>query len=118
MDESLILRRQGGISKNFNLRLAGFGLPVVYADHIESPLARRWKAPQILSHHHRDLAPLMPVNRRFPGLHIARRPRFNFHEAKDIVWQEYTLLTVRFMRYLQHGNATDVTGSNSILYGL
>jgi hypothetical protein len=86
MGEFTILRRQGGISKNFNLRLAGFGLGIVYPDHIESPLARRWKAPQILAHHRRDLASLMLVNRRFPWLHIARRPRLNFHEAKNIVF--------------------------------
>jgi hypothetical protein len=84
MDETFILNRQGGITKHFDLRLASFRMLVVYADHIETPLARRWEAPQVFSDHSCYLLPLMPVHGGFSGLHIARASRLNLDKAKDV----------------------------------
>src|SRR5580658_6693448 len=42
-----ILRREGGIAKYFDLRLAGRRLRIVYAHNVEPPLARRWLAAQV-----------------------------------------------------------------------
>jgi hypothetical protein len=85
MDETLILSREGGITKHFDLRLAGPRIYIVYADHIEPPLARRWKSPKVISHHGGHQTPLVPIDSCFPGLHIARGSRLDFHEAKNIV---------------------------------
>src|SRR5207245_4298207 len=79
-----ILRRPGGIPKNFDLRLAGPRLGIVYAYNIESPLARRWEPPPILSCHGRDFASFVPVHSRLRRLDIARRARLNFNETKHI----------------------------------
>jgi hypothetical protein len=59
---------------------------IVYADHIEAPLARRWTSPQVLPCDGRDQAPLVPVHRRFSRLHIACGPSLNLHKAKNIVF--------------------------------
>src|ERR1700735_1863243 len=40
---NFILSRQRRITKQLNLRPAGWQTVIVYADHIETPLARRWK---------------------------------------------------------------------------
>jgi hypothetical protein len=84
MDEFYILSRQGGIAKHFDLRLAGLRMLVVYADYIESPLARMWKAAQVLPCHRRHPATLVPVHSGFPRLHVPGRSRLDFHEAKNI----------------------------------
>ncbi len=60
-------------------------MAIVYAYYIEAPLARRWKAPQVLSYHRGHLAPFVPVHGRFSGLHVARAPRFNLHKTKNIL---------------------------------
>jgi len=86
MNKTLILRRQRGIAKHFDLRLAGLGCFVVYADHIETPLARRWEAAQIFPHDSRYLAPLVPVDGRDPGLYVQSGSRLHLHKAEDIVF--------------------------------
>src|SRR5271169_6185567 len=78
-----ILRRQGSIAKHLDLR-AGTRIGIVYAHNIESPLARWWKPPEVLSCHRGHLAPFVPVHRRLWSLHIARGPRLNFNETKHI----------------------------------
>jgi hypothetical protein len=60
-------------------------MPIVYADPVEPPLARRWKASQVLSHHRRHLVALVPVYGRLAGLHVARRPSLNFHETENVL---------------------------------
>jgi hypothetical protein len=57
---------------------------IVYAHDIESPLARWWEPPQVLSCHLRYFAPFVPVYRRLSGLYVARGPRLNFNKAKNI----------------------------------
>ncbi len=57
---------------------------VVYADHIEPPLARWWKPFQVFPCDLRHLTALMPVHRRLRGLHVARGSRLNFNEAQNI----------------------------------
>src|ERR1700691_4574809 len=84
MDEFFILSREGGITKHFDLRLAGPRIQIVYADHIETPLARRWNSPKVTPHPPPHQSPLVPVDSRFPGLYIACGARLNFHEAKNI----------------------------------
>jgi hypothetical protein len=81
--KSCILRRQGSITKHFDL-WAGIRTPIVYAYDIESPLARGRKPPQVLPRHLRNLAPFVPVHRRLRGLYIARGPSLNFNETKNI----------------------------------
>src|SRR5580692_2878046 len=61
-------------------------MPIVYADHIESPLARKWKAPQILAHHRGDLAALVTVDCRFAGFYITSGPRLHLDKAENIVF--------------------------------
>ena len=78
-----ILRRQGSISKHFNLR-AGRAICIVYAYDIESPRARGRKPPQILVRHCGHFPPFVPVHGRFWRLHVARGPRLNFNEAKNV----------------------------------
>jgi len=84
MDKRFILRRKRGIPKYFNLR-AGTTAVIVYAHNIEPPLARWWKLAQILPRYLRNLAPFMPIHRRFRRLHILRRPSLNLHETKYIL---------------------------------
>src|SRR5579862_8866562 len=84
-DEISILRRQAGITKQFDLRLAGFRLFIVYADHIESPLARRWKAAEILARDQFDLPALVAVDGGCSGLHIARGARLHLDKTEHIV---------------------------------
>src|SRR6202046_633274 len=55
---NFILSRQRRITKQLNLRPAGWQTVIVYADHIETPLARRWKPAQTLAHHGRYFASL------------------------------------------------------------
>jgi hypothetical protein len=44
-----ILRREGGVTKDFDLRPADFRFFIIYAHHVEPPLARRWSATSILA---------------------------------------------------------------------
>ncbi len=85
IDESFILSRQGGITKQFDLWLAGLRLKIVYADHVESPLARRWKTPQVLPCDCRNQPALVAVHCRLAGFDIARGSRLNFHKTKDVL---------------------------------
>jgi len=57
---------------------------VVYADHIEAPLARRWKPAQIIPRDCGDLPALVPVHRGFSRLHVACAARLHFNEAQNI----------------------------------
>jgi hypothetical protein len=57
---------------------------IVYAHNIESPLARRWNPPQILSRHLRQFAPFVPVDGRLSSLYVTRGPRLNFDKAKNV----------------------------------
>src|SRR5580700_1986181 len=59
---------------------------IVYADHVESPLARKWKAPQILAYHCGDLAALMTVDCSFAGFYVTRGPRLHLDKAENIVF--------------------------------
>jgi hypothetical protein len=79
-----ILRREGGIAKYFDLRLAGRRLGIVYAYYVESPLARGWLAAQVLSGYRRHFAAFMAVDGCLGSLHVARRPRLNFNKTKHI----------------------------------
>jgi hypothetical protein len=59
-------------------------MPIVYADHIEPPLARRWRAPQVLPYHGGHFPPLVPVDRRLSRLHVERTTSLNLNKAKDV----------------------------------
>jgi hypothetical protein len=78
-----ILRRQGGILKQFDLR-AGSTAYIVYAYNIESPLARWWQLAPVFACDFGHFAPLVPVDRRYSGFHIVGCARLNFNKAKDI----------------------------------
>ena len=78
-----ILRRQGSIAKHFDLR-AGPKIFIVYAYNIESPLARRWHPPQVFPRYLGYLAPFVPIDGRLGSFYVARRPRLNFDETKNI----------------------------------
>src|SRR5882762_1850536 len=44
-----ILRREGGVTKHSDLRPADFRFFIIYAHHVEPPLARRWSPTSILA---------------------------------------------------------------------
>jgi hypothetical protein len=79
-----ILRREGGIAKDFDLRLAGRRLGIVYAYYVEPPLARRWLAAQVLSCHGSDFAAFVAIYGCFGGLYVARRPGLNLNKTQHI----------------------------------
>ena len=79
-----ILRRQAGIAKHFDLRLAGRRLRIVYAYYVEPPLARRGLAAQVLSCYGGNFAAFAAVHGGFGSLYITRRPRLNFNKTKHI----------------------------------
>jgi len=64
---------------------AGWQTVIVYADHIETALARRWNLAQILAHHGRYFASLVAIHCRYSGLRVAGASSLNFDEAKDIL---------------------------------
>jgi hypothetical protein len=80
-----ILRRQGGVTKDFNLGMSGLRLIEVYAYNVEPPLAQRWKAAQVLTGDRRDLAALVAVNGCLRSLHVVRSPRLNLYKTKNIL---------------------------------
>lgn len=57
---------------------------IVYAHHIEAPLALSGKPAKIVSHHNRNLPPLVLIDGRFAGFHIARAARLHFDKAENI----------------------------------
>src|SRR5580658_2037192 len=79
-----ILRREGGIAKHFDLRLAGRRLRIVYAHDVEPPLARRGLAAQVLSCYRGDFAAFVAIHSRLGSLHVARCARLNLNKAKHI----------------------------------
>jgi hypothetical protein len=79
-----ILRCEGSISKQFNLRV-GTAAAIVYADNIESPLARWWKPLQVIARHFRYFPPLVPVYGRLRRFHVARGARLHLDEADHIM---------------------------------
>src|SRR5579871_1909925 len=83
MRKLCILRREGGVSKHFNL-WAGSTTTIVYADHVEPPL-RRWHTPQVIACDLRDFPPFVPIDRSFCRFHIARCSGLNFDKAKHIL---------------------------------
>jgi hypothetical protein len=84
MNKTDILRREGGIAKHFDLRLAGRRLRIVYAYDVEPPLARRGLATQVFSCYGGYFAAFMAVHGCFGGLHVTRCPRLNFNKTKHI----------------------------------
>src|SRR5579859_3422215 len=78
-----ILRRQRSVAKHLNLR-AGTKVRIVYAHNIESPLARGWQPPHILSSYGGHLSSLMTVYCRLRSLHLQRCTGLNFNETKNI----------------------------------
>jgi hypothetical protein len=83
MRKLYILRRQGGIAKHFDLR-AGVTTVIVYADHVEPPLARRRHPPQIIAHYLRYLPSLMSIDRSFGRFNVARCTGFHFDKTQHI----------------------------------
>jgi hypothetical protein len=57
---------------------------IVYAYNIESPLARRRQPPKVFPRYPGYLTPFVPIDGRLGSFHVARRPRLNFNETKNI----------------------------------
>jgi len=82
---NFILSRQRRITKQLNPRPAGWQTVIVYADHIETPLARRWKPAQILAHHGRYFAPPVASTAATPVFTWRVLRSLNFHEARQLL---------------------------------
>ena len=66
-----ILRRQGSVAEDLDLRRASPRLIKVYAYYIEPPLAQRWRMTQVITGDGRDFTPFVAIDRRLGRLHIA-----------------------------------------------
>src|ERR1700757_1736123 len=79
----VMLRRQGGVSKQLEL-WAGIRTVIVYADDIESPLAQSSHCSQVFPNHFRNFTPLMSIDRRLRRLDVMRCPCLHFDKAQHI----------------------------------
>src|SRR6185312_291665 len=59
-------------------------LLIIYAEHIEAPLARRWQVAQVLARHIVKLSLLVGIHGGFGGLYVVRGAGFYFNEAEDV----------------------------------
>jgi hypothetical protein len=57
---------------------------IVYGEHVEPPLGRRWQQAREVAGDHRELLLLMTIHGGFRRLDVRRRPNFHFDKTQDV----------------------------------
>jgi|SRR5579872_394504 len=87
-NETSILAYREGILEQFKLRQAGPRV-IIYADYVETPLARKWQVSKVITGNRSQGALLVAIDGSFGGLDVVSGARLDFHKAKHILVPAY-----------------------------